>query len=128
MGQQFALFIIRWILNAIALWISFRVLGGFGVEITASNTVMTFALAGFVLSLVNVVLKPVLIILSLPAILLTLGLFTFILNGFMVYLTSKIAPGIHMTFGAAILAGIIVSLVNYILTGILQLRRGQEKA
>jgi len=61
--------------------------------------VWLFLVAGLVFSLVNAVLKPIVTILSLPAILLTLGLFTIIVNGVMVYISLKLTPGITMTFG-----------------------------
>lgn len=127
MGQQFALFIVRWILNSLALWIAVRLLGGLGAEVTSPNAMTTILLAGLVLSVVNVLIRPLVVILSLPAILLTLGLFTLIVNGLMVYIATKIVPGFTMPFGAAIVAGIIVSLVNYILTGILQLREENRR-
>lgn len=127
MKQQFALFVLRWFLNGFALWIATRLLGSLGAEYTGSEVLLTFLLAGLVLSVVNVLLKPILIVLSLPAILLTLGLFTLIINGLMVYIASKLVPGLDMTFGAAILAGIIVSLVNYVLTGLVQLHRQEGK-
>lgn len=127
MGKQFTLFIIRWILNSLALWVAVRLLGSLGAEVTASNLVSTFLIAGLVLSLVNTVLRPIIIILSLPAILVTLGLFTLVVNGFMIYITTKIAPGVNMPFGAAIIAGIIVSLINYMLTGALQLKQEARK-
>lgn len=127
MGRQFALFIIRWILNSLALWIATRLLGSLGAEVAPGNLLLTFLVAGLVLSIVNVVLKPIIIILSLPAILLTLGLFTLIVNGLMVYITTKLVPGLDMPFGAAIVAGIVVSLVNYVLTGMLQLKTGENK-
>ncbi|HEX4662436.1 MAG TPA: phage holin family protein [Candidatus Saccharimonadales bacterium] len=123
MKRQFVLFVLRWFLNGFALWIATRVLGNLGAEFTGSEVFLDFLLAGLVLSVVNVLLKPILIILSLPAILLTLGLFTLIINGLMVYIVSKVVPGLDMTFTAAILAGIIVSLVNYVLTGLVQLHR-----
>ncbi len=125
MGQQFVLFILRWILNTFALWIAVRLLGNIGASVESSQTLMGFLLAGLVLSVINVLLRPIVVILSLPAILLTLGLFTLVVNGFMVYVTTKLVPGFDMSFGAAILAGIIVSLVNYVLSGLLQLK--QEK-
>lgn len=127
MGQQFSLFIVRWILNSLALWVATRLLGSLGAEVAPGNLLVTFLVAGLILSIVNVILKPIIIILSLPAILITLGLFTLIVNGFMVYITTKIAPGLDMPFGAAIVAGIVVSLVNYVLTGLLQLRTGENK-
>lgn len=81
-----------------------------------------FLFAGFLFSVINSMLKPIVVIVSLPAIVLTLGLFTLIVNGLMVYLSLKIAPGIDMTFGNSIIAGIILSLVNYIVSGALDLR------
>lgn len=115
-------------MNGFALWIAVRLLGNLGAEFNGNQVFLTFFFAGFVLSLVNVILKPIVIILSLPAILLTLGLFTLIVNGLMVYIASNLVPGIDMTFGAAIVAGIIVSLVNYVLTSLLQFpnERGQR--
>jgi putative membrane protein len=59
--------------------------------------------------------------LSLPAILLTLGLFTIIVNGFMVYISLKLAPGLNMTFWNSVLTGIILSLVNYIVSNAVEL-------
>lgn len=122
MAQQFGLFVIRWFLNGFGLWIATRLLGNLGAQYTGDQVFLTFFLAGFMLSLVNVVLKPIVVILSLPAILLSLGLFTLVVNGLMVYIASKLVPGIEMTFAAAIIAGIIISLVNYVMTGLLQLR------
>jgi len=127
MGQQFTLFIVRWVLNSLALWVATRLLGSLGAEVDPGNLLVTFLVAGLILSIVNVILKPIIVILSLPAILVTLGLFTLIVNGFMVYITTKIAPGLDMPFGAAIVAGIVVSLVNYVLTGLLQLRTGEKQ-
>lgn len=77
-------------------------------------------LAGLVFSLVNALLRPVIIILSLPAILLTLGLFMLVINGIMVYIALALIPHIEITFVGAILAGMIVSLTNYALSGIIE--------
>ena len=90
----------------------------------------TFLLAGFIFSIVNGVVRPVVIILSLPAILLTLGLFTIIVNGLMVYVSLMLTPGLSMTFWNSILAGIVLSLVNYIVSSALALqyvRQREEK-
>lgn len=130
MKRQFLTFVLRWILNSFGLWIAVRILGiGFsGAQIDAGAPV--FLLGGFIFSVVNAVLKPVIIILSLPAILLTLGLFTIIVNGFMVYLSLKLTPGLSMTFANSIVAGLIMSLVNYIVSSALELdyvRTQEEK-
>lgn len=93
---------------------------GTDYEVTdAAVTTGTFVLAGLVFSIVNAVLKPVVVILSLPAILLTLGLFTLVVNGLMVYVSLAFVPDLSMTFFNSILAGIILSLVNYIVSGVL---------
>lgn len=115
------MFAIRWILNSFGLWIAVRVFGtGYsGAEIDAGAAV--FLLAGLIFSVVNAVLKPIVIILALPAILLTLGLFTVIVNGFMVWISLKLAPGLQMTFWHSVLTGLVLSLVNYVVSSVLEL-------
>lgn len=117
MGKQFVVFIIRWLLISLGLWVASRVLGSSFHDTGA--TIGTFFVAGLVLSLINTVLKPIVVVLSLPAILLTLGLFMLVVNGLMVYLTLMMVPGLEVTFWGAVLAGMIISLINYIITGIM---------
>jgi len=124
MKRQFALFLLRWALNALGIWIATRLLVNYGVTYTGDGVDIT--LAGLVLAIINTVLKPIIVVLSLPAIILTLGLFTLIVNGFMVYVASSLAPGISMTFTGAIITGIIISLINYAMTSVLELRK-QER-
>ena len=123
MKRQSATFLLRWILNSVGIWVAVRL---FGNETAGLTSVWTFVLAGLIFSLVNTVLKPIITILALPAILLTLGLFTLVVNGLMVYVSLAIAPGLSMTFANSILAGIILSLVNYIIGSALVLRREEE--
>lgn len=127
MGKQFLFFLVRWLFNSLGLWIAARIFSGNGITYDESQGVALFLGAGFALSVVNVILKPIVVVLSLPAILLTLGLFTLIVNGLMVYLAGKLVPGLEITFWTAVLAGMIISLINYVLTNILDLqeqRRG----
>ncbi len=78
--------------------------------------------SGLILALINAVLRPVVIILSLPAIFFTLGLFMVIINGFTVWLASWLYAPLHVTnFWGAILAGVIIGLVNYLVTAILEM-------
>lgn len=90
------------------------------VDVTAGFWGFTFA--GLIFSIANSVLKPLLMIISLPAILITLGLFTIVVNGVMVYISLAVAPGISMSFGNSIIAGIILSLVNYIVSVAIEIR------
>ena len=129
MKRQLFVFIVRWILNSIGLWIAVRIFGtGYSdADLTASAWV--FLGAGLIFSIINSILRPIVIILSLPASLLTLGLFTIVVNGFMVYVSIKLAPGLNMTFWNSVLTGIVLSLVNYIVSSALDLQyaRQQEK-
>lgn len=122
MKRQFAVFLLRWALNSCGLWIAVRILGDGYSDEALNAGFWVFVLAGLIFSIVNAVLRPVLIILSLPAILLTLGLFTLVVNGVMVYISLALTPGIHMTFWYSILTGIVLSLVNYIVSSALELR------
>lgn len=123
MRKQFSVFVFRWLLNSAGLWLFVQLFGtGFSDE-QINNGFGVFLIAGLIFSLVNAVLKPIVIILSLPAILLTLGLFTLIVNGLMVYISLKLAPGLHMTFWYSILTGIVLSLINYIVSSALEIRR-----
>lgn len=122
MRAQLKVFIFRWLLNSLGLWIALRLFGGMGVQFSGEQTLATFLLAGLVFSIVNTVLKPMVIILSLPAILLTLGLFMLVVNGFMVWLSINLIPGIQINFTTAIVAGLVMSLVNYVVSGLVEIR------
>lgn len=122
MRQQFITFFVRWMLNSLGLWAAVRLLGtGYeNVDVTAGF--WGFLLAGLIFSTINSLFKPLLVIVSLPAILLTLGLFTVIVNGVLVYMSLALAPGLSMSFGNSIITGIILSLVNYIVGAAVEIR------
>lgn len=100
------------------IWLSVVLLGG--VVEGYQPTVWTYIGAGLAFSVVNSLLKPIVTILSLPAIILTLGLFILVVNGLMVYIALLLVPSLAFDFGKAILAGIFLSLINYVITGLLQ--------
>ena len=112
-----ARFLLRWFVCSLGLWIAAGILG----SISYDNRIGVIITAGLILAIVNVVIKPVVIILSLPAILFSLGLFMLVINGFMVLLVSKFYSPLEITnFGAAMLAGMVIGLVNYLVTTILE--------
>lgn len=127
MGQQFVFFLVRWVFNSLGLWVAARIFNGHGVTYDESGGLALFLVLGFVLSVINVILKPIIVVLSLPAILLTLGLFTLIVNGFMVYLAGQLVEGFEITFWTAVLAGMIISLINYVLTSLLDTQMAQRR-
>ena len=122
MKRQFAVFIIRWLLNSFGLWVAIKLFGtGYDEELLTIGF-WGFLIAGLIFSVINSILRPLIVILSLPAILLTLGLFTFVVNGFMVWLSLKLAPGIQMTFFNSIITGMVISLINYVMSSMFELQ------
>lgn len=113
-------FIIRWFVCALGLWIASGLLGE---RIAYSSRLGVIIIAGLLLAIVNVIIKPIVVILSLPAILFSLGLFMIVINGLMVMLVSALyAPLEVHSFGTAMLAGMVIGLVNYLVSTILDER------
>lgn len=113
-------FLVRWLVCSLGLWIAAGLLGD---GISYESRIGVIIIAGLILAIINVIIRPIIIILSLPAILLSLGLFMIVINGFTVFLASKLYTSLHVTnFWAAMLAGIIIGLVNYLVTTILEKR------
>lgn len=128
MKEQILVFVIRWALTALGLWVSVRILGTGYNNVDVMAGFWGFLFAGLIFSIVNSLLKPLLVIVSLPAILLTLGLFTIIVNGILVYVSLLLAPGIAMSFGNSIITGIILSLVNYIVSAAIEIRAEKSRS
>ena len=126
MKRRLPVFLLRWVLNSLGLWIAVRLFGAGYSHLSTSGVIWEFLLAGIVFSIINSVLRPIAVILSLPAILLTLGLFILVVNGLMVYISLLITPGISMTFMESILTGILLSLINYIVSATLELRQSNK--
>jgi len=115
--------VIRWLINSLALFAAAWLVKGITVEGGGGWTV--FAVMAIILGLVNAVLRPLLKLLTCPLILLTLGLFTLVINGFTLWLSSWIAVNwLHVGFyvhgfWAAFFGGLVVSIVSLILSAIL---------
>jgi putative membrane protein len=105
-------FLLRWAFNVVALFVASWILTG----IDYGDDWWTLLLAGVVFTLANMIVKPILTVLSIPFIVVTLGLFYFLINILMLYLTDWIVSGFEIdTFWWGALAAIIVSIVNWIL-------------
>lgn len=114
----FTRFAIRWFVCSLGLWIAAGLLGD---RISYDSRISVIIVAGLVLAIVNGIIKPVIVLLSLPAILFSLGLFMIVINGLMVVIASKLYDSLAVTnFGAAMLAGMIIGLVNYLVNTILE--------
>lgn len=117
--------LVRLIINAAALWVATRVVTG--ISYTGDGVLLL--LVALVFGVLNVSLKPVLMVLTFPFLIITLGLFTFVLNALLLWLTGAISAtlglGFHVEgFGAAFLGGLVVSLVSLLLS--LFVRHGDD--
>jgi putative membrane protein len=105
-------FLLRVLANALAIFLAAAIVPG--IEIRG---VLAALGAGLVLGLVNAVVRPVLLVLTLPLTLVTLGLFLFVLNGLCLWLTSLLVKGFEVHgFWAAVFGALIVSVVSWLLT------------
>lgn len=107
-------FLIRLLINAAALWVATRIVPG----ITATSDPATFLIVALVFGVLNALVRPLLAMLTCPLMILTLGLFTFVINAFMLLLTSWIAQGMGLGFRVrgfltALLGSLIVSVISF---------------
>lgn len=105
--------VIRLFINAAALWVAARFVDG--VELT--DAFLGVLLVALVFGVVNALIKPVVKLLSLPFIFLTLGLFTLVINGAMLYLAATLTDQLTVTgFWSAVGGGIVISVVSFVLS------------
>jgi putative membrane protein len=103
--------IVRWLLLAAALLLVAYLYPG--VSVTTFGTAM---IAALVLGLLNTLLRPVLVLVTLPVTLLTLGLFLFVINAAMFYLAARVLDGFNVTgFGAALIGSLIYSACSVVI-------------
>lgn len=110
-------FLLRWLINGLGLWAAASLLPGINYGEKAGVLIV----AALIFSIVNAFIRPLIVVLALPAIVLTLGLFTFIINGFMLYLVTLLYPAFQVaSFWQAVFAVVIIWIVNYLLTEVLE--------
>lgn len=100
-------FLLTWLITAISLMLTAYIVPGFIVSSFGAAII-----AAVVLGLVNAIVKPILVLLTLPLTLLTLGLFLFVINALVIWLAGAITPGFAVTgFIPALLGSIVLTLV-----------------
>jgi putative membrane protein len=120
-------FAVRVVVNAVAIWVATVLLDG--VRVTGggdtSSRVLTYLFIGLLFGIVNAVVKPVVKLLAFPFYILTLGLFTLVVNALMLELTAWLSSHTRLTlqlddfWWTAVLAALIVTVVSMILNAIL---------
>jgi putative membrane protein len=117
--------LLRLIINAVALLVTAWIIPGIHLAAADPHPTrhdwITLLIVALIFGLVNALIRPVIILLSLPIEILTLGLFTFVINAFMLLLTSWIAQGMGLGFRVdgfltAFLGALIVSVVSFVLS------------
>ena len=121
-GRVLAKFAFSWLSNIVALFVASLIISG----IDYGDDFWVLVLAGLVFALVNLVIRPLVLLLALPALILTLGLALFLVNTFMLYLTDWIVPDFETgSFWSTLGAALIVWLVNVVIDIVFS-ERGRE--
>jgi len=106
--------IIRWVINAAALWFVDVLFDGIWFD-----SIQSLLITAIVFGVLNTVIKPILVIFTLPINILTLGLFTLVINAFILRLTDYWVDSFHTSgFGVALIAAIFISIVSVVLQNI----------
>lgn len=109
--------LLRWFVNAAALWAAATLVPG----IVITGGLWPLLVAALVVGLLNALVRPVLVVLTLPLTVLSLGLFLLVLNGLLLWLAGALAPGLHLSgFVAALLGAVVMAVVGMVLDGLLQ--------
>ena len=115
----------RWFINAVALFVAALIVPK--IRFTASGTMpdlnewVTLAVVALIFGVINVTMRPIVVFLTLPLTIVTLGLFIFVVNALMLMLTSRIAQALDLGFrvqgfGAALLGALVISVVGFVLS------------
>jgi putative membrane protein len=117
-------FLTRLLLNGVAILVAAWFVPGLSL-----SSPVAALLAGAILGFVNALVRPVLILVTLPFTLLTLGLFIFVVNALCLGLTAALVPGFDIaSFWSALLGALVISIVSWILNGLLAPRDDRRRA
>jgi putative membrane protein len=109
-----AAFVIRWLVTTVAVLVAAHLISGISYDSWGA-----LLGASLLLGIINAFVRPVLLLLSLPFIIVTMGLFIFVVNALLLMLVSKIIPPFHVAgFWSAFFGSIIISLISWILSSL----------
>jgi len=115
MNQPFVNLLVRWLVLALGVVLSTKIVPGISYD-----TGTTLFVVVLLLSLFNAVLKPLLLLFTLPFIVLTLGVGIWLINALLFYFVGRLVDGFHVAgFGSALLGALIVSVTNLVLNRLL---------
>ncbi len=115
-------FLIRWVITAVAVMCAASIIPG----ISVSDSAGVLLGASLLLGIINALVRPVLLLLSIPFIIVTMGLFIFVVNALLLLFVSSVIPGFRVDgFGSAFLGAIIISLVSWLLSAFFRTSDGR---
>lgn len=116
MNNAFVNLLVRWLILALGVVVAEKLVPG----ISCDNG-LTLAVVVLLLSFFNVVLKPLLLLFTLPFVVLSLGLGIWVINALLFYLVGRLVEGFHVAgFGSALLGALIVSVTNLVLSRLMK--------
>ena len=106
--NRFMKLIIELLIKAFVLLVTTRLVPGFNID-----SWTTALIVAFILGVLNIFIKPILLFLTLPATILTLGLFMFVVNALLLIIASKLVSGFQIeSFGTAIIAAVVITIIS----------------
>lgn len=128
-------FVVRLLINAIAIWMAAAIVTGISIATDGRDTsaqVLIVLFIALVFTVVNTAIKPVVKLLSIPLLILTLGLFTLVINALMLLLTAWITDSTEFGlsidgFWTAVWGSVIISIVNFLLGALVPDRRSADR-
>lgn len=119
MNTRLSRFLVRWAVSILGLWIASELLGS--ESLSFGGRVSAIIFSGLILAAVNTLVRPVIVLFTLPAVLLTLGIFMIFINGFMIMIAAWLYGPLEVSgYGIAIITGIVVGLVNWLVSALLE--------
>lgn len=119
MNKPLAKFLTRWAVSSVGLWIAAELLGSSSISYGGQFSAVLFA--GFLLAAINTFIRPLVVFLTLPAVLITVGVFMVVINALMVLLAAWLYGPLEVEgFGVALITGLVIGLVQWVVTSIFE--------
>jgi len=118
MNSRITRFLVRWAVSVLGLWIASELLGN--ESLSFGGRVSAVVISGLLLAVVNTVIRPLIVFLTLPAVLFTMGIFMVVINALMILLAAWLYGPLEVDgFGIAVITGMIIGIVNWLVTVII---------
>ncbi|HEY4139368.1 MAG TPA: phage holin family protein [Casimicrobiaceae bacterium] len=113
--------LLHWLANALALMALPYIFTSITID---KNSFVTALIVALVLGLINTLIRPLLVLLTLPVTILTLGLFIFVINGLLFWAVGNFVPGFHVSgFWAGVFGAIVYSVISWLLSALIPKRQ-----